>query len=184
MKFKQISLFQETKENLINTLEGKLAYLDEATIKAVKIALSATNINPKLRWRSMPYQKYDLTDAIRTYLAETCQKEFKKNLYSAINKEPLKRVWYGIKSTGMIPAEFLNCLTDWQKVYFFAGKWAIRRPRLVESIEVLTITHIKEGLDSLYKHHYIRKAHGKYKSELRLPEDAAVRAAYKRIVGR
>lgn len=182
----QIELFQNLEENPKNKdlLEKRLACINESTIKKVKIALSTEHINPREHWESMPYLKYDLRDAICGYLSETCKKEFKKDVYAAINKEPLKRVYYGIKSTGAMPADFLNCLTDWEKVYFFAGRWAIRNPKLFEPIEVIAIKHIKEGLDSLYKHHYMRKAEGLYISELRLPEDAQIRDAYSRIVKR
>lgn len=179
----QMNLFLTDKKDDKDTLENKIINLDnlnKTIIKEVKTALSVPHTNP--RKHQQPYLKYDLVEAICTHVGIIHKKNFNENLYSEINKEPLKRVWYGIESTGKIPEEFLNHLSDWQKIYFFAGRWAIRNPDLDEPISILTIRHIKKGLDLLYEHHYVRKARGEYKRRLRIPEDAEIRKTYHRLL--
>ncbi|UZE94215.1 MAG: hypothetical protein IB618_01430 [Candidatus Pacearchaeota archaeon] len=165
-------------------LEERLIGLNEEIFEEIKRALSIPYINPKKEWRSMPYLKDDLNNAIVGYLSRISRvsRNFKSNLYSTINKEPLKRVYYGIKSTDELPKEFMNSLTDWEKVYFFAGRWDIRKPNFTEPIDVLTVKHVYEGLNLVNKHHFKRKAKGQYTRQLELPERKEVREAYKRII--
>jgi len=162
-------------------LETRLQGIDRETWQDVKRALCEPHINPteeKMRKR-MPYLKDDLAPAIAGRIIAA---GFASTLYGAINKNPLKRVWYGIMSTGELPENFLKRLSEWERVYFFAGRWKIRSPDLKEPPVVLTVRHLNEGLNKVYNDHYTRKAKGEYESNLVLPEGNDIREAYKRII--
>lgn len=162
-------------------LEERLSGLDENTVGEVKRALTVPHVNPKKEWRSMPYLKDDLVCQILIELK--ISQNFGSSLYSGeTNKAPLKRVYYGIRSMGELPDKFLNSLTNWEKIYFSAGRWKIRNPDLKEPIDVLTARHLYTGLGLLYSHHYKRKAKGRYERDIKLPEDKDVRKAYNRIL--
>jgi len=165
----------------IQILEKRLRSVDTDNFERVKAALTAWHINPQQDWRRMPYLKDDLAPAITGRIMAS--PSFARILYNTINKAPLKRVFYGILSTGEIPEDFLSRLSNWERTYFFAGRWKIRKPNLTEPLSVLTVRHLKQGLDSLYEHHYVRKARGEYTRQLELPEDKQVNEAYKRIIG-
>ncbi len=77
------------------------------------------------------------------------QRAFDRILYSSVPKEPLKRVNYGIRSTGELPFNFITSLSYWEGVYFFRGRWAIREPDLDEPVEVIAARHILEGLEKM-----------------------------------
>lgn len=178
---------------MVEILEQRLVGVDENADKQVRTALSIPHINPRERWQNMPYLKYNLTDRIvdailpeikigGIVLLKKRARNFSQNLYSVVNKDPLKRVYYGVLSTGEMPKKFLEALTDWEKVYFFAGRWTIRDSDLSEPLDVLTVRHLKAGLENLYEGHYVRKAKRQYTRQLQLPEGKEVREAYRRII--
>ena len=100
--------------------------LSEKERGQVKEALSYRHCNPRRERADLPYLKYDSVEAIAqaTIPASSIgeQRRFASNLYSAVNKEPLKRVNYGIRSTGNLPFNFITALTPWERVYFFRGR--------------------------------------------------------------
>ncbi|MEM2933003.1 MAG: hypothetical protein QW622_02240 [Candidatus Pacearchaeota archaeon] len=172
-----------TKKEL---LEKRLEIVSPQEFEMLKLAFQVPHINPQANWREMPYLKEDLANAIASYLAQNSDTNFhsfKQALYRGpINKEPLKRVYYGLRSLGKVPRVFFNALTNWEKVYFLGGRWVIRNPNLNLPLDVITIEHLRQGLDNLHKHHYIRKANGQYERDIKLPESDEIRACYKRIM--
>jgi len=169
----------------VELLEHRLESVNEDEFEQLKRALSIEHINPQEHWESMPYLKFGLVRKIAEYLSarSNSSPEFSRGLYSGqLNKEPLKRVWYGARSLGEVPRQFLDALTDWEKIYFLAGRWDIRNPNLNVPVEVLTIEHLKDGLNCLYRNHYVRRAKGEYERDIELPEDGDVREAHKRIM--
>jgi hypothetical protein len=167
-------------------LEKRLERVSPEKVALVKRALIMPHINPRERFQEMPYWKGEWTDEIAKAVTPFGDGVFDKNLSNrfcnAVNKAPLKRVYYGIRSTGTLPEEFLKALTQWEGVFFYAGRWDIRHPDLTEPLDVLTVRHLRAGLNLLYSHHYRRKNRGIYTSELVLPENKEIREAYKRIL--
>lgn len=165
----------------------KLIGLSEGEQDQVRGAFSYRRCNPKRERHDLPYLKYDLTKAIVQAIISASdvdeQGRFDKNLYGTVRKEPLKRVNYGIRSTGNLPFNFLTALTNWERVYFFRGRWAIQNPNLDEPTEVVTAKHVLEGVGKLYQDHYVRKADGQYVSDINLPEDAEIRKQCRQVIG-
>ena len=162
---------------MIELLENRLG-LDEDIVDGVENALRHPHINPREHWQEMPYLKSELAVEVGEGIGSV---DFWKNIYSAVNKDVLKRVYYGILSTGQLPKQFLKALTDWERVYFFRGRWSERNPKLGMPIEVLTLEHIHLGLNKLHEDHYVRKARGQYVSKKKFPEADRIREDYKRI---
>lgn len=154
----------------------------EAIVNSIKSAFSVSHINPRQDYSLMPYLKYDLVEAIIGFLTKNgadLDENFCNKLYK-INKEPLKRVYYGMLSTGNLPSEFLNSLTDWEKIYFFAGRWCKRdHPFLVnnfnielkngEELYLFVSDYLLAGINLLKKVH-----REKYNCEVLLPEEKKV----------
>lgn len=102
------------------TLEDAVVEFDTQKDKLVSI------LNRKREQGSSPYYKYQLTNRIAEYFAQRgapLQKDA-DSLYGAVNKEPLKRVAYGMQHAHDLPAELLRPLQDWDKIYLMAGIWA------------------------------------------------------------
>lgn len=165
---------------MVDSLERRLEIFDIFDLELLKSGLSVPHINPREKWEEMPYYKYNLTDAIVKIIGG--EDGFAENLYSAVNKDVLKRVYYGIKSTGKIPKQLKQVLTGWEKVYFFRGRWSIRNLDLQKPFQVIISEHIYEGLNRLHTDHYVRKSQGQYISEPKFPEADRIREDYKRIV--
>jgi len=108
-------------------------------------------------------------------------KDFLHRLYS-INTDVLKGVYFGFLSTGELPPEFLEKLTDWEKVYFLRGRWSEKTPDFSEPLLVLTSKHLYLGLNDLHRDHFVGEAEGKYKSGRKFPESDSVRKDYWKIV--
>ncbi len=165
---------------------GRIRSLSEKEIECFKEGLSYRHCNPKRERFDLPYLKKDLVQVIaRAIVPRKKQGEmqrFARNLYSAVNKEPLKRVNYGIRSTGQLPFNFTNSLSNWENIYFFRGKWSIRGSNFEEPIDVIAARHMLMGLEDLYRDHYVRKASGEYESQLELPEDEQVRNQCRQVL--
>jgi len=162
----------------------KIITLSEHKEDLVRQALYKEHCNPERERFNLPYLKYDLTRAIVEAILEghSERKKFYNILYHTINKDVLKRVNYGIRSTGKLPKDFLDSLSNWEAVYFFRGRWKIREPNLEEPIIVLTSRHLLEGVRELYKDHYVRKAKGEYISNKTFPEDEEVKKQCRNII--
>ncbi len=165
------------KKSLIERI-GEIENLAKVT-SSIRNALSVSHINPREMWMSMPYLKYNLVNRVALLIGD---KGFSNTLYKSVNKDVLKRVYYGICSTDKVPLEFLEKLTNWERIYFFRGRWAKRNPDLSELLLVLTARHISLGLDMLHEDHFVRKAEGKYKSSKKFPESDFVRKDCKKII--
>ncbi len=166
---------------MVELLESRLERLENNIVERVKNAFKVEHVNPKENWELMPYLKYGLADRVAEKIGNP---SFNSVLYSTLNKDILKRVYYGILSTQNLPSDYLNLLTDWEKVYLFRGRWSERKPDLADSIDVLTINNIYLGLNKLHEDHYVRKANGEYKTEPKFPESDRIREDYKRIISR
>ncbi|HRZ85150.1 MAG TPA: hypothetical protein P5277_00035 [Candidatus Paceibacterota bacterium] len=164
-------------------LEKRLEIVSSEEFESLKRALLKEHINPKENYKIMPHLKKDLCKVIAKRIHSN--DDFESNLYSGqINKEPLKRTYYGILSTDtqVIPRTFFQALNFWERVYFFTGRWNIIDPDFSDDLPTLTVKHLKEGLNCLYKKHYIKKANEEYNREIQLPGGTEVREAYKRII--
>lgn len=141
-------------------------------------------INPQEGWSSMPYLKYDLTAAIVKDLRNrgiTIEEKFEDNLYRGeFRKEPLKRVYYGMRSSENVPQEVLEEIKEsfadlgkhageYALMYFFAGIW--EEPRIEADAEMPQVvsTLIRAGIENVYKNYYVRKADGIYEADIVLP---------------
>lgn len=164
---------------MIEILEKRIEKLDEDVFEKLKFAFSSPHINPREHWRDMPYLKEDLTPAICQYIGDS---SFAKTLYSSVNKDVLKRVYYGIKSSRKVPKELLESLTNWENIYLFRGRWSERNPNFLDSLDVFTIKHIYKGLNKLHEDHYKRKSKGIYESSPKYPESKNIRETYHRII--
>ncbi|PIO01095.1 hypothetical protein COT60_02235, partial [Candidatus Pacearchaeota archaeon CG09_land_8_20_14_0_10_30_9] len=78
---------------MLNLLEDRLEILDASTVLKVLSALKEPHINPRENWRKMPYLKDELVFRISDEIA--ADTGFGRILYSAVNKDVLKRVLYG-----------------------------------------------------------------------------------------
>jgi hypothetical protein len=176
-----------TKEDLAMRLDSMNSLNDNIKEKYI-FELEKENINPARIWKDLPYLKYDLTNSITEHITERgIPFDLGKDLtlYSSINKEPLKRIEYGIRSAREIPIEILERLLDWEKLYLFAGKWGKNGKRCPNiSISDLTLDYLKTGTEVIYKNHYVNKASGRYVTELVLPEAKGITELHKERFGK
>jgi hypothetical protein len=172
-------------------LEERLAPLDIQTKNEAICEIKEEKVNPKLHYLKMPYLKDDLVNKIFGYFVErnvSINQNVRKQLYSgSTNKTPLKRVYYGMLKKNCIyrelPTSFLNALYDPEKIYLFAGIWTTNNFNANASNN-LAFSHaisslLVKGIDTLYKHHYIRKAQNEYTRDIMLPYDDKIRQDYK-----
>lgn len=165
------------------TLEERLLDIIPEDYNILKHALQFPHVNPRQEWQSMPYFKYDLAKRIINYLTQhgNTRSSFSTAL-DTINKAPLKRTYYGIRSLGKVPESVLDALTDWQKIFFLTGRWQIKHPNLNEPGQVIVARHLLAGLENLYEQHFVRKAQGEYTRQLNIPEDAETRKQARQII--
>ncbi|MBI4144583.1 hypothetical protein HY493_00060 [Candidatus Woesearchaeota archaeon] len=101
------------------------------------------------------YLKYHLTGAIVKGCANrgiTLGKGFEAKL-DQLTKEPLKVVYYGMTRANRVPADVINLLEDWEKVYFFAGiDRDLALPATLDARQIVatTVTH---GIQNLCIRH-------------------------------
>jgi len=151
-------------------------------------ALCAEKIRPRDVRYSLSYLKYDLSDRIEESLRKRGvhldEKErsssVSSHIYAAINKEPLKRVEYGIINSRGIPDEIFEHLTNWEAIYFLAGLWnkkstpieskQYRRDLLErQPVPLIVAETIETGIRALEKIHRSMVERGEYKSDIKLP---------------
>ena len=167
-------------------LEQKLRDLDNSEFLG---NLRTGRINPANEWRSMPYLKYNLTEKIicegfkarGVDVSKSFEDSFEQSLYSGeLRKEPLKMVYYGIKSSEKIPNEIIKAIKDefsdlgkyageYALIYFYAGIWD--SPMISDKLPVFDMVSslIKNGIKKLYNVHYNKKDAGNYSSDISLP---------------
>lgn len=91
-------------------------------------------------------------------------RQFREALYGSINKEPLKRTYYGMFNAKSIPTEVMQNLTPWMAIYFYAGFWAKKSTRMpnkkffdrnTKSLNTYRIVRdcIKEGMNTIKRIH-------------------------------
>ncbi len=174
----------------IGNLENKLQELDESTRAQLLAGIRNGRINPQEDWREMPYLKDDLAAAIYREIEMkglSPATKFRDNLYSGeIRKEPLKKVYYGLKSSEKVPKQVLSYVKEtfsdlgelageYALTYFFAGVWENPALSGKETIPEAVSTLINAGIENLYKNYYVRKAKGEYKSEIKLPYTSQIK---------
>ena len=168
---------------MTQTLEDRLSVIDQGDYDILRSALQLVHINPVQERHSMPYFKYELVNRIMRYLTQ--HSDTRENFGSAldvINKAPLKRTYYGIRSLGKIPESVLNALTNWQKIFFLTGRWEIKHPVLSEPGQVIVARHLLAGIENLYEQHFVRKAEGQYTRQLDIPEDSETREQARLVI--
>jgi len=121
-------------------LEERLDAVSEEARQELKASVESGIINRVWEQRDhMPYLKKDLSPAIANAILNIYSKhstmqtdiaELSKYVYDTMNKEPLKRVWYGIVNCGTLengkvkmPSEALSVLTPMEMMNYFAGLW-------------------------------------------------------------
>jgi hypothetical protein len=137
------------------------------------------------------YLKCDLTDAL---VKKTNQRGipfepgFSDKLYSTFNKEPLKSIYYGMTRSGLVPADVINALTDWEKTYFFAGldgRVPVQHGMTVPELVAQTIVR---GISTIcIKHNYNKRHvpsshHTTYKNKPQTPYAADIGDACRAIL--
>jgi hypothetical protein len=165
---------------MVEDLEIRLNRVSDESVQRVLTAFREPHINPRDIFRKLPYMKKNWTDKIAEKIGSP--EEFSDTLYTSVNKDVLKRVYYGILSTGNVPQEYLDALTNWERIYLFRGRWSERDPNLDEPLTVMTSRHLYFGVNKLHQDHYVRKAEGEYDSDKKFPESDRIREDYKRIV--
>jgi len=168
-------------------LEERLRTIpDSANLKFVSEA-THPRINPAENFREMPYLKYDLVNAIGNYFRKggiNLADSFERDLYSSqLNKDPLKRTYYGMLSAKNVPQEVINSLDNkFELVYLYAGIWERASVNENNPIHLNVAITLNTGLNCLYKHHYIRKAEGKYSREIKLPKGKEIREVCQKFI--
>lgn len=135
---------------------------------------------------------------------------FRRSLYNGINKEPLKRVYYGILTDAVeafsdapwkidLPKEALQPIVDLvpgngiSLAYLTAGRWAAKDdreiwnlgPEFSDDLLVISKNHILAGLKCLVKTHNRNYAEEKYKNpitELDLPYAKEINKFFSSII--
>lgn len=143
-------------------------------------------INPKEMWRQLPYLKLDLVDAITGYLRERgleVGSSFSRELYSSqLNKEPLKRVHYGMLTARNVPLEVLKILDNkFEPLYLYSGIWNGAEVNEDNPIFLNVAATLYSGLNCLYKNHYKRKAKGIYSRDILPPRAHEIQEVYHKL---
>ncbi len=144
-------------------------------------SLCAQIIKPSID--NVSYLKLGLVAKINDFLKKNgvvltesnCKLEFDERLYTQINKEPLKRVGYGILNSGGIPKEIFAAMTNWENLYFLAGIWTKKSTPLEgrkynyellkkQSVPLIVCETIRDGIVQLEMIHHKMFENHKYKS--------------------
>ncbi|MEA3414506.1 MAG: hypothetical protein U9Q99_03220 [Nanoarchaeota archaeon] len=149
------ALRKKDSKNLINRLES-VEYLKNTIYQA----FTKPHINPKEIYKFLPPSRENLMKEITQNINKgkklsPQEENFLKILtYSARRTAtPLKRVNYGIRSTGELPIEFLEALTNWEKVYLVRGRWTKKNPNFKKDFKKFIIEHMVLGLDQFHKNY-------------------------------
>jgi len=172
----------------MKSLESRLESVHEEKSKQSLIAHLTSRDYKRAHNRNNPYLKKQLiptiVNLINAYAPTSVS--FASTLDSSINKEEAKRVYYGLVSFTKEPDQYMQDimknLTNWEKVYFFAGSWkdcsgknGMWTERDLRGLKDKTIPeivreYIKTGIDFLHESHMVKKAKGTYSRKLKLPE--------------
>lgn len=159
-------------------LESRLAGIDTEQTRSNLVTQLSQREYRRAASRSNPYLKYDLVEAIERLInAYAPTEDGFDNKLNAINKEELKKVYYGLKALDNREQNkqglkrVMTHLTDWEKIIFFAGAFTHRDTTAYTagSLSDLVKTYIKSGYDELHAQHMIKKAKGNYTRPLKLP---------------
>lgn len=143
------------------------------------------------------YLKHDLAERIAGYLdrrgvsirEQDGDVSTKSRIYQTINKEPLKRVEYGILNAKGISKELFERLTEWEALYFLAGIWAKKSTKneslrydrgLLERqpVKLIIAETIYAGINYLGVIQRREKEKGRYKTDIKLPYAEEIKQRY------
>lgn len=177
-------------------IEEKLNSLgnDVRTI-LIDVAMEKT-IRPKDYIQGRRYLKDDVVPTIVSRLqndgmdlnASGGPYPFKELLYNSINKEPLKRTYYGMFNSESLPREIIQELTPWMAVYFYAGFWTKKSTRLLykkfldnniknKNIYKIVYDCVMEGMKTMKKIHNQEYEKGNYKYFIKtVPHEKEIKA--------
>lgn len=127
------------------------------------------------------YLKYDLEKMINEALGVNVHRI--ENLYSALNKEPMKRIGYGLLNCKEIPKELFRQMGElgpskgaWLMAYYAAGVFNIkchegydRLTLLDQPLSLHVLDTAASGVNLLRSVHKKMTGSGKYRTEIRLP---------------
>ncbi|MEA3329706.1 MAG: hypothetical protein U9Q06_03100 [Nanoarchaeota archaeon] len=159
---------------MVERLEKRLELVGPEEARQVITALKKPNINPQSERARMPYYAYQLNEEVAKAIKTENPGKFARNLGSKIPKHPLKRVYYGILSAGNLPDKFIEALTNWERVYLYAGKWNIRNPDFSQELPQITVAHLNSGIECLRNYHN--------KGVLNLPESKRIKKDRNRLL--
>ncbi|MBU2497169.1 MAG: hypothetical protein KJ767_03875 [Nanoarchaeota archaeon] len=182
----------------MKNLEQKLRELDTDEVKLNFLeSIQKGIINPKMNWDSMPYLKRDLTREIEKELRDRrvdVPFDFSERIYSGeFRKEPLQRVYYGLRNTGEVPKEILQAIQDgfsdlgknagdYALMYFYAGIWDSPNIRKDWPLFDTVYSFIENGIKKIYSDYNKGVIEGEYNSEIKLPYDKAITQKYNELV--
>jgi len=131
-----------------------------------------------------PYYKYDLVEAVFNILNHYAptKKDFEKNHNSTLNKDVLKRVYYGqvCLPYNKPTKKLMHRLTNWERVTYFAGLFIERSPAFYDrGFSDMVKGYIKRGYDRLHEIHMKKKGKGEYKRKIKIPQSQRFRINYK-----
>ena len=144
-------------------------------------------VRPKDVIQNRRYLKDDLAPDIVQRMVEDCVNfegvgglyNFKEALYSSINKEPMKRAYWG--QFNVNPArEIIQEVSPWAAFYFYAGVWAKKSTRLPhikffrrtlsnQNIYKVVYDCVEEGIRTIKRHHDKLYQKGNYKHPFKVP---------------
>ncbi len=162
-------------------LEKRLEGLS-ASDSLVKGIFMGPRFYPREQWRSISNYPY-LKDDFAEYIARLMQKpEFAGSL-KALNKTPLKSVFYGGLSLRRFPAKLSADFNGWELAYLFRGRWEIKKPDFDQSLSKFLIDHMYQGLNQVYADHYGRNSSDNVEREynregFQFPQNEEIRRAY------
>ncbi len=182
------------------TLYENLSRIERATIASVVSVLQQADFNPSATPAEMPYMKPDLCSGIIEKLGDCFIPTMEADtLYHTIPKEPMKRIYYGLRLLDEMPANFMKALhcdeySNWLEMCFAVGAWARRYPLegqtysgMPENVMQMTLSELvarytRDGMDRLGREYYRRKKKGEYDAHQQIPFDSQIRDELNRAI--
>jgi len=169
----------------IKDLESRLRAIPANVNSQFISAARSPKINPKEMWQQMPYLKLDLVNAITGNLKARGLEMggFGRELYSSqLNKDPLKRVHYGMLTARNVPADVLKALdSKFEPLYLYSGIWHGAEVSEDNPVCLNVAAALYSGLNCMYENHYKSKAKGKYSRDILLPRGHEIRDVFHKL---
>ncbi len=172
--------------NISASLEDRLNNLGDDTRQRFIEELLKPKILPR---EIIQHVRYKYKDDLAPYIVQRLVKDgvnfdnvdgeyaFQKNLYESINKEPMKRSYWG-QFNANVPKEIIQELPPWVAFYFYAGVWtkkSTRKPHIKffarnlrnQTIYKIVYDCVMEGLNTIKNVHNRGYISGDYKYKMR-----------------